>query len=142
MDKRILGIRRIFLITLIVCSPLVNAADIIVNRTVPAAPYSLADTRAVFTMQQRFWPNGKPIKVFTLADSDPVHKDFAKNNLDMFPHQLRRVWDRMTFSGTGISPTQLESEQEMIDKIATTPDSIGYLNCRPDDEKIRLFEYQ
>ena len=130
------------LITLLFSSSEVNAAEIVVNQTVPAAQYSLADTRAVFTMQQRFWPNGEAIKVFTLSDSDPIHKDFVKNNLDMFPHQLRRVWDRMTFSGTGVAPAQLDSEQEMIDKIATTPNSIGYLNSRPNNEKIRLFEYQ
>jgi hypothetical protein len=127
----------------IICSiSVVNAAEIVVNKTVPAAPYSLADTRAVFTMQQRFWPNGEPITVFTLSDSDPIHKDFVKNNLDMFPHQLRRVWDRMTFSGTGIAPTQLDSEQDMIDKIASTPNSIGYIKSRPNNEKIRLFEFQ
>lgn len=141
-DKLMYGTGWVCLLTLIFCSAAVNAADIVVNQTVPAAPYSLADTRAVFTMQQRYWPNGEPIKVFTLSDSNPIHKDFVKNNLDMFPHQLRRVWDRMTFSGTGMAPFQLDSEQEMIDKIANTPNSIGYLNSRPSNEKIRLFEYQ
>lgn len=141
-DKRVSGAKWFCLIALTHCSLLVNAADIVVNQNVPAAPYSLADTRAVFTMQQRFWPNGDAIQVFTLSDSDPIHKDFVKNSLDMFPHQLRRVWDRMTFSGTGIAPTQLDSEQEMIDKIANTPNSIGYLTKRPNNEKIRLFEYQ
>jgi hypothetical protein len=48
----------------------------------------------------------------------------------------------MTFSGTGIAPTQLDSEQDMIDKIASTPNSIGYIKSRPNNEKIRLFEFQ
>jgi hypothetical protein len=30
----------------------------------------------------------------------------------------------------------------MIDKIATTPDSIGYLNSRPDNDNIRSLEAQ
>lgn len=120
----------------------VNAAEIVVNQTVPSKQYTLADARAIFMMRQRFWPNGEQIKVFTLSDTDLLHKDFVKNNLDMFPHQLRRIWDRMLFSGTGATPVQLDSEQEMIDKIANTPYAIGYLNSRPDNEKIRLFEYQ
>ena len=124
------------------CCYAVSAAEIIVNHTVPAGSYSLMDVRAIFTMQQRFWPNGEQIKVFTLSDSDPIHKDFVKNNLNMFPHQLRRGWDRMTFSGTGNAPIQLDSEQDMIDRLINTPYSIGYLNSRPDNEKIRLFEYQ
>ncbi len=59
----------------------------------------------------------------------------------MFSHHVRRIWDRMTYSGTGSAPIELESEQEMLDKIATTPDSIGYLKSKPDHENIRAFKY-
>jgi ABC-type phosphate transport system substrate-binding protein len=120
-----------------------RAADIIVNKTVPIAQHTLADTRAIFAMRKRVWPNGKQIIVFSLSDSSSTHKDFVKNNLRIFPHQLRRVWDRLIFAGTGEAPIQLDSEQDMIDKIANTPDSIGYIqNKPPENEKIRLFEYQ
>jgi len=124
------------------CSHAVRSAEIIVNQSVPAGSYSLNDVRAIFTMQQRFWPNGKQIKVFTLSDLNPVHRDFVKNNLNMFPHQLRRGWDRMVFSGTGNAPVKLDSEEDMIDRLIHTPYSIGYLNSSPENEKIRLFEYQ
>lgn len=127
---------------LLICPYCAQGADIIVNRSVPSTHYSRADTRAIFAMRQRLWPNGEPIKVFTLSDDDPVHKDFVKNNLNMFPHQLRRAWDRMTYSGTGVSPIQLDSEQEMIEKIINTPNAIGYVNHKPGHAKIRLFEYQ
>jgi hypothetical protein len=121
---------------------LTNAAEIIVNASVPPARYSRADTRAIFAMRLRIWPNGKPIRVFTLADDDQVHKDFVKNNLNMFPHQFRRAWDRMIYSGTGIVPIQLDSEQEMIEKVMNTPNAIGYVSKQPDNAKIRLFDYQ
>lgn len=124
------------------CPVFAKAAEIIVNVSVPTAHYSRADTRAIFAMQLRIWPNGEPIKVFTLADDDPTHKDFVKNNLNMFPHQFRRAWDRMTYSGTGIAPIQLDSEQEMIEKVMTTPNAIGYVSRKPDNAKIRLFDYQ
>lgn len=119
-----------------------GAADIIVNRSVPYGHYSRDDTRAIFAMRQRLWPNGEQIKVFTLPDNNPVHKDFIKNNLNMFPHQFRRAWDRMTYTGTGVAPIQLDSEQEMIDKIMNTPNAIGYVSKIPDNAKIRLFDYQ
>jgi ABC-type phosphate transport system substrate-binding protein len=124
------------------CPILADAADIIVNDSVPAAHYTRTDTRAIFAMHLRIWPNGEPIKVFTLADDDPVHKDFVKNNLYMFPHQLRRAWDRMTYTGTGIAPIELDSEQEMIEKVTNTPNAIGYVKNKPNHAKIRLFDYQ
>lgn len=121
--------------------PIVTATEVVVNKSVPAADYSKVDIRAIFTMQKRFWLNNKQIKVYTLSDSSPLHKDFVKNILNMFPHQIRLVWDRMTFSGTGIAPIELDSEQEMMDKIANTPDSIGYLSQKPSNENIRSFEF-
>lgn len=124
-----------------VCSPVAIATEIVVNKTVPVSVYSTADIRAIFTMKKRFWPNKRQIKVYTLSDSNPLHKVFVKNNLNMFPHQIRRVWDRMTYSGTGAAPIELSSEQEMIDKIADTPDAIGYLNSKPDNENIRSLEH-
>ena len=123
-------------------SPVVTATEVVVNKSVSTSGYSKADIRAIFTMQKRRWSNNKQIKVYTLPDNNPLHKDFVKNNLNMLTYHVRKVWDRMTFSGTGTAPVELESEQDMIDKIATTPDSIGYINSRPDNENIRSFEHQ
>ena len=135
--KPIFGHILAVLILFVICSPVVTATEIVVNKSVPSVDYSTADIRAIFTMQKRVWPNNRQIKVYTLSDNSPLHKDFVKNVLQMFPHQIRRIWDRMTFSGTGDAPIELESEQEMVDKIATTPDSIGYTNSTPDNENVR-----
>lgn len=117
------------------------AAEIIVNKSVPGGAYSKEDLRAIFSMQKRFWSTQRQIKVFVLPDGSQIHKDFVKNSLNMFPHQLRRVWDRLTYSGTGIAPVELSSEQEMAEKIANTPDSIGYIAGKPDYKNVRFFEY-
>ena len=93
-----------------------TAIEIVVNKSVPEVEYSEADIRAIFTMQKRVWPNQRQIKVYTLSDNNPVHKDFVKTILNMFPHQVRRIWDRLTFSGTGTAPIELDSEQGMLDK--------------------------
>lgn len=119
-----------------------KAAEIVVNKSVPNASYSSADIRAVFTMQKRFWSNNRQIKVYTLSDGNPLHKDFVKNKLGMFPHQIRRIWDRITYSGTGTEPIELDSEQEMIDKIANTPNSIGYVTKKPDNDNVRSLDYR
>lgn len=119
----------------------VNAAEIVVNESVPSAGYSLNKTRAIFAKQLSFWPNGEKIKVFVMADDQPLHKQFCKQNLNMFPHQLRRIWDRKVFSGTGQAPYLVKTEEEMLEKISNTPNAIGYLSNGSGHEKIRLFDY-
>lgn len=83
--------------------------------------------RAIFAMRITEWPDGSTIQVFVLEDKNKIHVSFCKNILGMFPYQLRRVWDRQIFSGTGSSPTTVGSEQEMRIRIADTPGAIGYI---------------
>ncbi len=112
------------------------AIDVIINNSVPEKQLSKHKLRAIFTMNHRYWPDGENIKVYVLKDSHPTHKSFSRKKLNMFAHQLRRVWDRKTFSGTGYAPTIVKSELEMLEKIATTPFSIGYLLKVSDNESI------
>jgi len=83
--------------------------------------------RSIFAMRTPHWPNGLPIQVFVLDDQAPIHISFCKHLLGMFPYQLRRVWDRQVFSGTGIAPITVKTEQEMINRVATTQGAIGYI---------------
>ncbi len=82
--------------------------------------------REIFFMRLNSWPDGSPIHVFVLPDNHPLHVRFTKEVLGVYPFQLRSAWDRLVFSGTGVSPTIVESEEEMRALIKSTPDSIGY----------------
>lgn len=83
--------------------------------------------RAIFAMRTTEWPDGSAIHVFVLEDKSTTHIAFCKDILAMFPYQLRRVWDRQLFSGTGSAPTIVKSEQEMQIRVAETQGAIGYI---------------
>lgn len=78
-------------------------------------------------MHLKTWPDGTKIRVFVLPDDDPLHQIVSKEKLNVFPYQLRSTWDRLVFSGTGQAPTKVNSNEEMLNKIANTPGAIGYL---------------
>lgn len=99
---------------------------VIVNHTVKVSHIDSSSLRSIFGMRISRWPDGTPIKVFVLPDHSPLHEQFAKSLLNTYPHQLRRNWDRMVYSGTGTAPIQVQNEQEMIQKIQETPGAIGY----------------
>jgi hypothetical protein len=98
--------------------------------------------RLYFTMRLKSWPNGTPVKVFVLPDNNALHEQFSNQVLGLFPYQLRRVWDRQIFSGTGQAPITVPSEQEMRARLATTPGAIGYLSGPVDDPNIRMVVVQ
>lgn len=93
--------------------------------------------RSIFTMRMTSWPSGLPIRVFVLGDKDELHATFSKRILGVFPHQLRRAWNRQIFSGTGQAPMKVADEQEMLDMVNQTPGAIGYLSEDMINEQIR-----
>lgn len=93
--------------------------------------------RAIFAMRTAHWADGSPIHVFVLEDDNILHAEFCKDILGMYPYQLRRIWDRQVFSGTGIAPITVKTEQEMIEKVSQTHGSIGYIHSKMSHSSIK-----
>lgn len=114
--------------------------QLVVNPGVSEQTLSKNATRAIFSMRLQTWPDGSPIRVFVLPDDHPAHKDFAKEIVGVFPYQLRAAWDRLVFSGTGQSPLEVGSEEEMRTKVASTPGAIGYLRGGMVNDQVRALQ--
>ena len=105
----------------------VNHYEVVINKSVGENHISAHSLRSVFSMHLKTWPDGTKIRVFVLADDDPLHQIFSKEKLNVFPYQLRSTWDRLVFSGTGQAPIKVNSIEEMLEKVTSTPGAIGYL---------------
>ena len=105
-----------------------QSAQIIVNPDLASVPLDRDLLRAIFTMRLRSWPNGPPVRVFVLPDSDPLSDRFYREQLGMYSYILRAAWDRMVFTGTGLAPTIVRSEEEMRERVRMTPGAIGYVS--------------
>lgn len=116
------------------------AIDVIVNSQVAIKSIPRGTLRAVFGMRLVKWPDGTPVSVFVLADGNPVHVFFCKEVLGIYPYQLRQSWDRLVYSGTGQAPNEVESEEEMQARVATTPGAIGYMRRSVTDERVRVVQ--
>ena len=114
-----------------------GAVELIANPSVAEDVLSRSTVRSIFTMRLTSWPNGMPIRVFVLGDKDELHTHFSKRILGVFPHQLRRAWNRQIFSGTGQAPQRVESEREMFERVSQVPGAIGYLSEDMINEQIR-----
>lgn len=105
-----------------------DSVEIIVNQDHAGAALDRDQLRAAFTMRMREWPDGRPLKVFVLQDSNDVHDQFCRELLGTYPYVLRNVWDRMVFTGTGLAPITVQSEEEMRVRVKNTPGAIGYVH--------------
>lgn len=110
---------------------------VIANPRVPLNHIDRDTLRAVFSMRLRTYPDDSPITVVVLPDRNPLHQAFAKRRLNLYPHQLRRTWDRLVFTGLGQAPRQVESANAMRHMVATTPGAIGYLEEDMIDDSVK-----
>lgn len=101
---------------------------------------TLNTTRLIFSMQLRQWPDGMPARVFVLPDNNETHRAFAKDRLSLYPRQLRRVWDRQLYSGTGQVPETVPDEPSMHSRVAETPGSVGYISSERIDDSVKVLE--
>ncbi|NRB56341.1 MAG: hypothetical protein HRU39_10240 [Salinicola sp.] len=118
------------------------ATVVIANKSVQQASLPLETLRAIFAMRQRTFPDGQAVHVFVLPDDNPIHEDFSKKVLGVYPHQLRLAWDRAVFSGTGQAPNEVSSEAEMIEDVASTPGSVGYIKKTSLNGQVRVLDIE
>ncbi len=119
--------KMILLLALCTLPRSVFAIEVIAHVSVATKTQVINITRAMFGMRQTSWADGTPVRVFVLPDKHPLHGEFCKEILNIYPYQLRQSWDRLIYSGTGQAPTEVLSEEEMLARVSSTPGAIGYV---------------
>lgn len=130
----------ILLMFSLVFSGSTQAVDVICNSSVDSTDLTQQQLRRIFTMRTTTWPDGSPIVVFVLSSKSITHQTFSKEVLQLFPYQLDRLWHKLSFSGMGTTPTQVNSIEAMQQAVAKTQGAIGYLDSYTKEQYIRRIE--
>lgn len=118
------------------------ASRVIVNKSVKVEQLSHAQLRSIYMMRQVLWPDGTAIKVFVLPARSPLHLQFSREQLQLFPYQLERVWQKLTYSGTGTPPTEVADSAKMRELVARTPGAIGYIETGYEINELHIVQIQ
>lgn len=98
--------------------------------------------RAIYSKRLHQWPDGTRVQVYALPDNRPVHDRFCKSKLNIFPHQMRKVWDRMIYSGTGQAPIQVDSEIEMVTTVSSISGAVGYVSSNLVNKTVKAIDVE
>lgn len=101
--------------------------ELITNYKNDALQISKPIARSIYFGYITNWPNGLPIRLIVMNENNDVHFQFTKKVLGLYPYQIRRIWDRQTYSGTGTPPVVVSSQKEMKDAVGSIPGAIGYV---------------
>ncbi|MCI2283042.1 hypothetical protein L3081_06050 [Colwellia sp. MSW7] len=96
--------------------------------------------RRIYTMRQTQWSDGLRITAYVLPRQHSLHLRFTKDRLQMFPYQLDRIWNKLTYSGLGVAPITVNTPEELINAIRNTPGAIGYVESAKNVETVNVIQ--
>jgi len=91
-------------------------------------------------MRQIQWADGQRITVYVLPRQHTLHLRFSKERLQMFPYQLDRIWNKLTYSGLGVAPITVNTPEELLNSVIKTPGAIGYVESVNGAEAVNVVQ--
>ena len=116
------------------------AVEVIVHPSVSESILTTSQLRRIYTMRLMQWVDGRRITVYVLPRQHTLHLRFTKERLQMFPYQLDRIWNKLTYSGLGVAPITVNTPEELLDAVRKTPGAIGYVESIKDEEGVNVVQ--
>ena len=110
---------------------------VIAHKSTPIAAIDNDKLLDIFTLNTKNWSDGAKITLLEIKGDSPSKSRFYAALGTSF-QDMQRLWLKKQFAGKGLPPMALSSEDEIIQKVASTPGAIGYISTDkvPKDVKI------
>ncbi len=100
--------------------------SVIVNKSVPENGIPASKLANIYSLEITKWGNGSRIVVFDYSSANNQQNSFysyiSKSSLD-----LKKEWMKKQLTGEAKAPETLNSDDEVLAKVASTPGAIGYV---------------
>jgi len=110
---------------------------VIVNKSVPLKSSDAMEIANIYQLKVRSWDDETRITVFNLKPDNKVKNafyDFIRQN----PLNLRKLWLRLQLTGEATPPKAIETEDEMVKKVAETPGAIGFVRRGKVNDDVKI----
>ena len=102
---------------------------VIANKSVPVDTIKKSELLDFYTGDIKKWHDEQPVVILDLKPRGDTKKAFYKF-LGKSPSRMKSIWLKMMLSGEGDPPLSMRSEDELLQKVASTPGAIGFVSQR------------
>jgi ABC-type phosphate transport system substrate-binding protein len=99
---------------------------IIAHKAVPEDTLSHTQLLDFYSCEIKSWRNKAPVVVFDLKPAGEIREAFYKL-LGKTPSRMKSIWLKKLLMGESNPPLALESEDEVLKKVAATHGAIGFV---------------
>ena len=100
---------------------------VIAHKAVPEDTLSQAQLLDFYSGELKSWSNKVPAVVFDLKPVNEIRELFYQL-LGKTPSRMKSIWLKKLLMGEGDPPAALESEEEVLKKVAATRGAIGFVS--------------
>ena len=111
---------------------------VVVNARNPTQALTHRDVVSLFTGRLRSFPGDGPAQAYDQAASSAAREQFYKTLTGMDLARVNSYWARLQFTGTVSSPQKLSDDEDVIARLSTDPQGIGYLTQAPQHAALRV----
>jgi ABC-type phosphate transport system substrate-binding protein len=110
---------------------------VIANKSVPVEEINGSELLDFYSGDVRLWEDGNAVVVFDLKPKGDVKKTFYKY-LGKSTSRMKSIWMKKLLSGEGDPPPALQSEEEMVKKVESTPGAIGFVSNEKVTDQVKI----
>lgn len=88
--------------------------------------------------KQTRWEDGALIYPVDLHVQSPVRRSFSHAVLKRSVEAVRSYWQQRIFSGRGVPPPEMNSEEAVVRYVANHPGGIGYVSPKAEVKGVRV----
>jgi len=105
------------------------------NASVTVSREFLSDA---FLKKTTRWQDGEVIRAVDLRLDAPVRRQFSEGVLHRSVSAVRSYWQQRVFSGRGVPPPELDSDEAVIRYVRSHRGGIGYVSERAETRGVKV----
>ncbi|GBL03230.1 substrate-binding domain-containing protein [Glaciecola sp. KUL10] len=112
---------------------------IIVNKS-NALAIDQKTIQRIFLGKEKKFPNGSPVTAINQSPDSAIRSEFDETILGRSSSQVSAYWSKLVFTGKGVPPAELADDKSVIEKVASNPDAIGYIDSNSVTDSVLVIE--
>jgi len=96
------------------------------------------DISRIFLGKSKSLPGGQKVTPISLAEGNAATDEFNDKVLGKSASQLKSYWSKLIFTGKGQPPTELGSDADVVAKVSSDPNSIGYVSSASVTDAVKV----
>lgn len=93
---------------------------------------------SIYLAKNKTFADGKTAIPLDRAEGSPLRGEFISKVLNKDEAQMKAYWSRLIFTGKGVPPKVVTSDEELKDIVARNLDAIGFIDASAVDDTVKV----